>query len=208
MIKNNQKPPIEYVKIASLIETNAKVLDLGCVEGDLLNYLIQTKSVNGQGVEIKEEAVYCCVEKGLTVFHADIESGLDAYPDNSFDYIIMHNSMQEVKNTHIIIEECFRASKKLILGFPNFAHIQARLSLMFGNSPITKHLPYQWYNTPNIRFLSIKDFKYFCAQKNYEILNNFAFSKNRQLRFFGNLFAQTAVFMISKSNIENKEVIK
>jgi len=207
MIKN-QKTPIEYVKIASLIETNSKVLDLGCGEGDLLNYLIQTKSVNGQGVEIKEEAVYCCVEKGLTVFHADIESGLDAYPDNSFDYIIMHNSMQEVKNTHLIIEECFRASKKLILGFPNFAHIQARLSLMLGFSPMAKHLPYQWYNTPNIRFLSIKDFRTFCAKKDYEIINNFAFSKNKELHFLSNLFAQTAVFMISKNDTDNKEAIK
>jgi methionine biosynthesis protein MetW len=138
------------------------------------------------------------VEKGLTVFHSNIESGLDAYPDGSFDYIIMNNSMQEVRNIHLIIEECFRAGKKLILGFPNFAHIKARISMVFGRVPITKNLPYQWFNTPNVRFLSIKDFKSFCAQKNYEIFKDFYFNKNREVHSLSNLRAESAVFMIGE----------
>ncbi|MDR3049798.1 MAG: methionine biosynthesis protein MetW [Elusimicrobiota bacterium] len=192
------KIPLEYIKIASMIEPNSSVLDLGCGRGELLSYLIAEKSINGQGVEIDEDAIYACVEKGLTVFHSDIEGGLDAYPDESFDYIIMHNTMQEVRNIHLIIEECFRAGKKLIITFPNFVHIKARLSIFFGRMPITKNLPYQWFNTPNVKFLSINDFKSFCAQKNYEIFKDFYFNKKREVHSLSNLRAESAVFMIGK----------
>ncbi|MCL2484493.1 MAG: methionine biosynthesis protein MetW [Endomicrobia bacterium] len=190
--------PLEYRKIAANIEKNSKVLDLGCGDGDLMHYLMQTKNVNAQGIEISEDAIYSCVEKGLTVFHSDIEGGMDAYPEKSFDYVIMHNSLQQVQKIDYVIEECFRLGKKVIIGFPNFAYIWARKDLLLGHSPVTKTLPYEWYNTPNLRFLSVKDFEKFCKEKKYKILNKFFFSGGKEIKLFPNLFAQTAVFVISK----------
>jgi methionine biosynthesis protein MetW len=196
--KNANFISTEYRNIASIIDKNSSVLDLGCGNGELLNYLIKTKNINGQGVEINEEAVYSCVEKGLTVFHSDMEGGLEAYPNSSFDFIIIYNSIQQVKNVHFLIEEAFRVGKRIIIGFPNFAYISARFALMSGNSPITKNLPYQWYDTPNLRFLSIKDFEKFCNKHNYNILKYSFFSMNKKIKILPNLRAQTAVFLISK----------
>ncbi|AKL98405.1 methionine biosynthesis protein MetW [Endomicrobium proavitum] len=189
---------IEYTKIASVIKPDSKILDLGCGGGELMNYLIKTKNVNAQGVEIDENAIYSCVEKGLTVFHSDMEGAIEAYPDKSFDYVILYNSIQQIQKADTFIEECFRLADKIILGFPNFAYYSARRDLFLGRSPVTKNLPYQWYNTPNLRFLSIQDFKRFCESKNYKILNEFFFTSNKSVNFLPNFFAQTAVFVISK----------
>jgi methionine biosynthesis protein MetW len=190
--------PLEYKKIASVVKMNAKILDLGCDDGNLMYFLIKTKNVNAQGIEIDEKSIYACVEKGLTVFHSNIESGMEAYPDKSFDYIIMYHSMQQVKKIDFVIEECFRLGKTIIIGFPNFAYISARKDLLFGNSPVTKNLPYQWYNSPNLRFLSIKDFESFCTEKRYKILNKFFFCAGKEVKFLPNLLAQTAVYFITK----------
>ena len=190
--------PVEYVKIASVVEKNAKILDLGCGGGDLMQYLSKTKNVNVQGIERSEEAIYSCVEKGLTVFHSDIEKGVESYPDGSFDYVIMHNSIQQIHRVDELIEDSFRLAKKIIIGFPNFAYISARKDLLFGHSPVTKTLPYQWFNTPNVRFLSVKDFERFCEKRSYKILNKFFFSQNKEIKCLPNVFAQTAVFVIAK----------
>ncbi|MCL1971634.1 MAG: methionine biosynthesis protein MetW [Endomicrobia bacterium] len=198
MAERINNTPLEYRKIASVVQRDAKVLDLGCGDGDLMYYLMQTKNINSQGIEISEDAIYKCVEKGLTVFHSDIEGGMEAYPDKSFDYVIMHNSLQQVQKIDYVIEECFRIGKKVVIGFPNFAYIWARRDLFFGHSPVTKTLPYKWYNTPNLRFLSIKDFESFCAEKKYKISDKFFFASNREVKFLPNLLAQTAVFVISK----------
>jgi methionine biosynthesis protein MetW len=198
MQEDYKRAPLEFRRIASIIKKESSVLDLGCGTGDLLYYLTKTKKINGQGIEIDEEAIYKCVEKGLTVFHTDIESGIDSYPDGSFDYIIMHNSMQQIRKVDSVIEESFRLAGKIIIGFPNFAYFTARKDLLLGNSPVTKNLPYQWYNTPNLRFLSVKDFEKFCAGKNYKISDMFFFSSGREIKILPNLFAQTAVFTISR----------
>ena len=199
MANKNVNTPLEYRKIAEVIKPDSKVLDLGCGTGELMRYLSAVKNINAQGIEIDENAIYACVEKGLTVFHSDIESGIEAYPSNSFDYVIMYNSMQEIKKADILFEECFRLSKKIIVAFPNFAYVSARKDLFFGNSPVTKSLPYQWYNTPNLRFLSIQDFKSFCKKSKYKVLKKFFFgARGKEVKFLPNLFAQTAVFVISK----------
>src|SRR5512141_949810 len=117
--------------ISELIEPGARVMDLGCGNGDLLALLVREKKVKAQGIELKEEAIYSCVEKGLSVFHGDIETGLGGYADGSFDFVILNQSMQEVKDVDFLIREALRVAKKVIVGFPNMAHLRARSHLFF-----------------------------------------------------------------------------
>ncbi|MBU0683187.1 MAG: methionine biosynthesis protein MetW, partial [Candidatus Omnitrophica bacterium] len=157
----------DHSVIGDMVEFGSKVLDMGCGDGDLLEYLVINKEVEGSGVEISEEAIYSCVEKGLSVSHGDIDSGLREYPDNFFDYVIFYQTMQQVHKPKEAISEALRIGKKVIVGFPNFCHISARVQMFFlGHVPRTLSLPYSWYDTPNLHFLSIKDFQFFCDDQN------------------------------------------
>ncbi|MBN2201121.1 methyltransferase domain-containing protein, partial [bacterium] len=128
---------LDHRTIAGLIATGARALDLGCGDGSLLAHLAEDKNVRGQGVEISEEAVYRCVEKGVSVFHSDIASGLEGFPDRSFDYAILNQSLQEVRNIGFVLDEALRVADRAIVGLPNFAHIRARLTLFFrGRAPV------------------------------------------------------------------------
>jgi len=189
---------LDHQIIYSIVEFDSRVLDLGCGEGDLLYPLVRDKHVRAQGIELNDKAIQECVKKGLSVFHDDIESGLRGYPDNSFDYVILNQSMQEVKKVDCVIQEALRIGTKVIVGFPNFAYIKARLMLFFrGRSPITKSMPYLWYDTPNVRFLSITDFKDFCARKNIRIAEAYYIGKKAIVRFLPNLFALNAIFVLT-----------
>lgn len=186
--------------ICQIVEPESRVLDLGCADGQLIFLLAKGKNVKVQGVELDEAAIYECVEKGLNVFHLDIDSGLRDYPDKSFDYVILNQTMQEARKADFVIQEALRVGKKVIVGFPNFAFIKARVMLFFkGRAPVTASLPYQWYNTPNLHFLSISDFKKFCSQKNIKVLNAYYLGVRRLVKFLPNLFAQNAIFVISQS---------
>ncbi len=192
---------LDYQIIYKVIEPKTRVLDLGCGSGQLLSFLVKEKKVKAQGIEINEDAIYKCVEKGLSVFHGNIETGLSGYPDNVFDYVILNQSMQEVKNLEHVVGEALRIGKKVVVGFPNFAHIRARLRLFFkGKVPITPSLPYRWYNTPNLHFLSTSDFKDFCRRKNIQVLDRFFLGEKKIIRFFPNALALSAVFVIRKNN--------
>jgi methionine biosynthesis protein MetW len=194
-----EKIRLDYKVITDIIGPGSRVLDLGCGNGDLILLLSEKKNAIVQGIELDDEAIYRCVEKGLSVFQSDIDSGLTEYPDKSFDYVILNQSMQEVKKIDFVIEEALRVGKKVIIGFSNFAHIKARLMMFFkGKAPITKSLPYRWYDTPNVRFLSISDFKYYCKSKDIKILQVYNLAKSHLVRFWPNLFALNAVFVISK----------
>ena len=161
--------------------------------------LEQNKRVNIQGVEISEKAIYECVEKGLCVIHSDIDGDLNSYLDNSFDFVILSHSLQQVKRIDEVLKQCLRIGKKVIIAFPNFAHISLRLSLFFrGRAPVTKCLPSRWNNTPNIRFLSIKDFEIFCKEKKYKIVEKYFITNSRFYYICPNLFAQQAIFVITK----------
>ncbi len=184
--------------IYNIIEPGSKVLDLGCGDGELLSFLVKEKNVKAQGIELNEEAIYQCVEKGLSVFHGDIESGLSGYPDDCFDYVILNQSMQEVKKIEYVMKEALRIGKKVIVGFSNFAYFTARVRLFFkGKVPITISLPYSWHNTPNVHFLSIIDFSDFCEEKDIKILKKFYLGKRKTISFFPNLFALNAIFLIT-----------
>jgi methionine biosynthesis protein MetW len=175
------------------------VLDLGCGDCDLLYWPVKKKGVIAQGIELNEEAIYKCVEKGISVLHGDIESGLEGFPDKSFDYVILNQSMQETKNVSFVMDEAIRVGKKVIVGFPNFAHFNARLMLFFyGKAPILPSLPFKWYDTPNLHFLSITDFKNFCEETNIKILKAYYLGKDRLIKFLPNLFAIHAIFLLQR----------
>lgn len=192
---------LDHEVIYGIVEPGSRVLDLGCGEGDLLHLLTKGKGVKAQGVELSEAAIYKCVEKGLSVFHGDIDSGLKDYPDGSFDYVILNQSMQEVKKVDFVIDEALRVGSRVIVGFPNFAYWRARLRLFFkGKTPVTYSLPYRWYNTPNLHFLSISDFKEFCSDKGITIESEHFLGRNGTSWLLPNLFALNAVFVIKAGN--------
>jgi len=192
---------LDHRIIYSIIEHNSRVLDLGCGEGDLLYPLVRDKQIRAQGIELNAKAIQECVKKGLSVFHDDIENSLREYPDHSFDYVILNQSMQEVKKVDCVIQEALRIGRRVIVGFPNFAYIKSRIMLFFqGRSPITESLPYLWFDTPNVRFLSITDFKDFCAEKNIRIVEAHYLGEKEIVRFWPNLLALNAIFVLTKKS--------
>jgi methionine biosynthesis protein MetW len=190
--------PLDHRIIYSIVEDGSRVLDLGCGEGELLYPLVRDKRVRAQGIELDDKAIQECVKKGLSVFHDDIENSLREFPDHAFDYVILNQSMQEVKKVDNVIQEALRIGRKVIVGFPNFAYFKSRLMLFFqGRSPITGSLPYLWFDTPNVRFLSITDFKDFCHEKKIRIVEAHYLGEKGVVRFRPNLFALNAIFVLT-----------
>jgi methionine biosynthesis protein MetW len=191
--------------IASWIEPGSHVLDLGCGGGELLKYLIDKKQVTGSGIELKEGKVAACIEKGLTVLQGDINEEVLDYPDQTFDYVILSQTLQQVYEPDTLIRSILRIGKKGIVSFPNFSHWLCRMQLLWnGYAPITKQLPYQWYDTPNIRVITIKDFRKFIHDIGFEVLNEVAINTHSQDRYgkiikiFPNVRATYGIYSIGK----------
>ena len=194
---------LEYAVILERVEENSSVLDLGCGTGDLLSLLVQERKVKAQGIEIDEQAIYRCVERGLSVFHGNIDTGLSEYRDKSFDYVILCQSFQQVKKPDMVLREALRVGKEIIVSFPNFAHFRARFQIFFnGKTPVTPSLPYEWHDTPNLHFLSISDFVGYCDRRNVRIVGSAFASGDRRVRMFPNFFAEVGVFFLRETERE------
>ena len=190
--------PLEYWAICEWVRQGSSVLDLGCGDGELLALLVNEKKVRAQGIEIDEHAIYQCVARGLSVFHEDIDNGLSGYGDKTFDYVILNQSLQQVKKLDGVVKEALRVGREVIIGFPNFAHYRARFQLSLkGKVPITPSLPYEWHDTPNLHFLSILDFIGYCRQRNIRIEKSFFVDQNKRIKMLPNLFALVGIFLIS-----------
>jgi methionine biosynthesis protein MetW len=192
--------PLEYRAILKWIRQGSSVLDLGCGDGALLSLLVREKHVKAQGIEIDERSIHQCVVRGLSVFHDDIDRGLSDYADHSFDYVVLNQTFQQVKKPDIVLQEALRVGRKVIVGFPNFAHYQARFRMFFqGKTPVTPSLPYEWHDTPNLHFLSILDFIEYCRKRKIKIEDSAFMGGNGVIKIFPNLFALVAIFLISPS---------
>ncbi len=188
---------LEYRTILNWVEPGSSVLDLGCGDGTLLALLVEEKGVKAQGIEINEQAIYRCVAKGLSVFHEDIDDGLSGYSNHSFDYVILHQSLQQVRRLDTVLTEAMRIGHRVIVGFPNFVHYRARLQIFLkGRTPVTPSLPYEWHDTPNLHFLSILDFTQYCRRRGFKIEKKAFTGERRKVTILPNLFALTGIFLI------------
>jgi methionine biosynthesis protein MetW len=189
--------------IASWIDPHSRVLDLGCGEGDLLLYLKKRKNVVGTGIEHDEEKVAQCIEKGVSVLQGDINAEVLDYPAGTFDYVILSQTLQQVFEPAVLIESILKIGKRAVVSFPNFSHWLVRLQLLLsGYAPVTRQLPYQWYDTPNIRVITLNDFKRFSQQVGFRILKQAAISvqnrKGKTVAFLPNLRATFGIYLIGR----------
>jgi len=191
-------PKLEHKVIVDWVKQNSTVLDLGCGIGELIVLLIKEKQVEAQGIEIDEQSISECVAKGLSVFQQDIDTGLSEYGNQVFDYVILSQTLQQVKKPDFVLKEALRVGKQVIVSFPNFAYYPARFQIFFkGKVPVTASLPHEWYQTPNLHFLSINDFKEYCNQRNIIIKNTAYLRQNKKVTFFPNFLAALGTFVLS-----------
>ncbi|WP_114417016.1 methionine biosynthesis protein MetW [Marinospirillum perlucidum] len=193
----------ELAIIANWIQPSAHVLDLACGDGTLLHYLEHEKGVRGYGLEIDPEKITACISRGVDVIEQDLNRGLKNFADDSYDTVIMTQALQVLRRQDLALDEMLRVGREAIVTFPNFAHWRCRLFLAFrGRLPVSKTLPYQWYDTPNIHLITFKDFEALCAQKNIKILDravgNLAYEGNWKANLWPNLFGEVAVYRISR----------
>lgn len=208
MVEKRENPKIRlrlgYSIITNMIEQGAKVLDLGCGNGNLLANLIEEKGVNGIGIEINQNAVVSAMEKGLSVIQGDIDEGLKGFDDKSYDWIILNQTLQSTEKPDYVIDEMLRVGKKAVVSFPNFAYWKVRFYLFFfGKMPKSKTLPYEWFDTPNIHLLTVNDFYEFCKKRDIKIskyifMTNTNVQNNFITKMFSNFFAEEVIFVISR----------
>ena len=187
----------DFSVIGEIIEPKSKVLDLGCGEGELLAWLVENKGVMARGVEISAQQVRKAIGRGVSAYQGDIDEGLADYPDSAFDYVILSQTLQETRSPLQVLKEMLRVGRRAIVSFPNFGHWEVRRAMLFtGQAPNTKLFPYDWYNSPNIHFLSINDFEDLCRETGFPIEKRYFLSGARQVKHMPNLLAQTAVFLL------------
>ena len=184
--------------IARLVPEGSRVLDLGCGDGALLDYLQKNRGCSGYGVEIDDLNIQACVKRGVNVIQLNLDEGLNMFADQSFDVVLQIDTLQHLRNAEVMLRETVRVGRTGILAFPNFAHWPNRLSILMGSMPVTKRLPYQWYDTPNIRVGTYADFSQLALQNELKIIDSFGLQEGQEVRVWPNLMAGTAVFKLQR----------
>ncbi|MBX9602553.1 MAG: methionine biosynthesis protein MetW [Bryobacteraceae bacterium] len=189
----------DYAIIGEIVEPGAKVLDLGCGEGELLVWLIENKRVNGRGVELSPDRVRKAIARGASVFQGDFENALEDYPDAAFDYVILSETLQETKSPLKVLNSMLRVGKRAIVAFPNFGHWRVRMAhLVSGRAPKTRLFPHDWYSSPNIHFLTVEDFELLASEQNWRLEKKIFLRGARTVKSWPNLRAEIAVFLLSR----------
>jgi len=189
---------LTQTSIARLVPEGSRVLDLGCGDGALLAHLRDTRGCSGYGVEIDDTKVHACLQKGVSVLQLNLEDGLAMFEDNSFDVVLQIDTLQHLRNAETMLRETARVGRIGIVAFPNFAHWPNRVSVLQGRMPVTKRLPYQWHDTPNIRVGTYTDFEVLARKNGLQIEDSFGLENGREVRFLPNLLASTAVFKFTQ----------
>ncbi len=190
---------VDFLLVADMVERGAKVLDVGCGDGELLRILAERRGVDGRGIEISREGVNECVAKGLAVIQGDADTDLVDYPDDSFDYVILSQTLQAVRHTERILKDMLRVGREGIVTFPNFGYWRHRLQILAGRMPVSKELPYEWYDTPNIHLFTIRDFENFCGTHNVRILERLVMDHAKPVSVLPNLLGSLAVYRFDRA---------
>jgi methionine biosynthesis protein MetW len=197
---------VDFLVVADMVEPGARVLDVGCGDGELLR-LLEMRGVDGRGIELSREGVNECVAKGLAVIQGDADTDLFDYPDDAFDYVILSQTLQATRHPRQVMEQMLRIGRRAVVSFPNFGHWKIRLLLLFGGRmPVTANLPHAWWESPNIHFCTIKDFRDLCAASGARMERAVALNAwGRRLRltapwWFWNLFGEQAVFRLTRKD--------
>lgn len=188
----------DFEAIASWIPRGASVLDLGCGDGSLLRYLKETRHVKGYGVEISDMDIVCCIANGVNVIQNDLDSGLSDFESNSFDFVILSQTLQATRYTEALIKEMLRVGREGIVSFPNFGYWKSRLDVMLGNMPVSRELPYQWYDTPNVHLCTLDDFESFCRKTCVSVTARSVITGGREVGLLPNLLGSTAVYRFQR----------
>ncbi|MDR1367693.1 MAG: methionine biosynthesis protein MetW [Candidatus Accumulibacter sp.] len=198
-LSKHERERFDFATIAEWIPAGERVLDLGCGDGNLLRYLSETKGVEGYGVEIDPRSVLQCIRNGINVLQIDIEGGLSGFENLSFDHVIISQALQAMHATTRILGEMLRVAGEAVVSFPNFAYRANRLAVAKGHMPVSPDLPYEWYDTPNVRFFTIVDFEALCARLGIEIRRRLAFDENgRHVADDSNLNGSLAFYLLGR----------
>jgi methionine biosynthesis protein MetW len=189
----------DYSTIAGWVAPKSRVLDLGCGDGSLLAMLMRERSVRGYGIEIDDAGVLACVKNGVNVIQSNLEAGLAGFDDQSFDCVVLSQTLQAMRHTELVVAEMLRVGREAIVTFPNFGYWKHRLQILNGRMPVSADLPYEWYDTPNVHLFTVRDFDIFCAERNYRVLNRLLLDGGERRTVLPNLLGSLAIYRLSKS---------
>ena len=207
MVSNSTGGRVDFLLIAEMVKPGSRVLDVGCGDGELLKLLAEARNVDARGIELSQAGVNTCVARGLSVVQGDADRDLAAYPDGAFDYAILSQTIQATGRPKEVLEELLRIGRRVIVSFPNFGHWRMRMQVLLrGRMPVTKNLPYQWYETPNIHFCTIKDFVALCGSVNARVVRSVALNAYGSRLGIAvplsaqNLIGEQAIFLLSRAD--------
>jgi methionine biosynthesis protein MetW len=189
----------DFSAIANWVKPHSSLLDLGCGDGDFLEFIRAQKNVQTYGVEISDLSVLACVEKGLDVIQQDLEAGLALFENQSFDMVVLSQTLQTIHETESILNEIVRVGKECVISFPNFAHWSHRIDILLGRMPVSKSLPFDWYNTPNVRVLTIADFEALASKIGLKILDRVILHEGKEISWGANLFGSLAIYRVQSA---------